>query len=475
MAGASGLKLTSPTLLLVGARLSNLFERWRRLSLARQFLAASCCVSIFAVLAIGIWVTKKIEQSALETSSSSLALYIGHFVSPHLQELVGRQALSEKAVAALDEVMQSAAPRMGVSAVKVWRRDGTVLYSSNRADIGRVFPPDETQLLAWQGSVSAEYNQLHSEESKAEHASGIALFEVYVPIREDGTDRIIAVAEFYQVAHQLEKQLRHAKWQSWVIAGLVAVTMISALSSIVADGSRTIKSQREALAERVVELATLLRENQSLYDLVERNSQQAAENNDRFLREIGSDIHDGPAQLLALALLRLGELNGKGPRRPAETIRGPLAQALKELRDISAGLVLPEIAAQTLEGALGVIVRYHEGRTQTRVDVDFCGLPDVVSPRLKNYLCRFVQETLTNASRHAGGKGQRVRAWSDGTTISVQVSDQGPGMAQSISDGTRLGLICLKDRINSLGGTVSIESDSGSGTTVTATVVTTAV
>jgi signal transduction histidine kinase len=93
-------------------------------------------------------------------------------------------------------------------------------------------------------------------------------------------------------------------------------------------------------------------------------------------------------------------------------------------------------------------------------------LPIHVPHFVKISLCRFIQEGLNNAFRHAAGKGQRVSAHLQGDLIVVEVADEGPGMSvqNEESDRVRLGLIGLWDRIESLGGSLQVKSRPGAGT-----------
>ena len=88
-----------------------------------------------------------------------------------------------------------------------------------------------------------------------------------------------------------------------------------------------------------------------------------------FLRRVSAELHDGPVQLLGFGLLRLDALRPlqqqpswldrrKGQSEPREapdefeTIRGALADALNEIRVISAGLAPPELVDLSLSEGL---------------------------------------------------------------------------------------------------------------------------
>ena len=67
--------------------------------------------------------------------------------------------------------------------------------------------------------------------------------------------------------------------------------------------------------------------------------------NEQALRRISADLHDGPGQALALALLRLDSLESPADARSTDfaTVHGAVRDALNEVRSISAGLRLPEL------------------------------------------------------------------------------------------------------------------------------------
>jgi signal transduction histidine kinase len=220
------------------------------------------------------------------------------------------------------------------------------------------------------------------------------------------------------------------------------------------------------LTQRISELSALLHQNKTLRDRVQRGAREATEENERFLRQIGSDLHDGPAQLVGLALLRFDTLQGASPDDDPALIRDALSDALNEIRNISAGLLLPEIQHRNLRDALSFTIREHERRTRTSVSFQCRELPASAPLYIKICLCRFVQEGLTNAFRHAAGKGQAVAAWSDGTTVTVEVSDEGPGIPEHHTPqrGMRLGLVGLRGRIESIGGTMTVNSHPRGGT-----------
>ncbi len=441
---------------------------WRDLNLVQRFALLALALSVLGTVALGAWVSKKIEQSAMGREASSAALYMGHFVSPLLQELASQDQLSPRSVAELDEVFKAASLRLRVQAMKIWSTDGRVLYSSNSSSAGEQFPIGGSLQRALDGRIASEFDS-PSIESETEHAGSGILLEIYAPMRSRRTGEILAVAEFYERGDELKADLTTAKVQSWVVTGAVLVLIVLAFSSLIRDGNRTIESQKQELTERIAELSESMEDTKELRDRIENGAKRVMEEHERFLRDVGSDLHDGPAQLISLALLRLDELNvDAGPT--SGVIRSTLRNALRDIRGISSGLVLPNLEGQKLHDCLRATVRDHELKTGTRVTFRLANLPESCPTYIKICLCRFVQEGLSNAFRHAGGRGQHVSVEGRGDEILAEVSDTGPGIVKKdVADSTsHMGLIGLRGRLESLRGTLAIESKASGGTTLTA-------
>jgi signal transduction histidine kinase len=140
------------------------------------------------------------------------------------------------------------------------------------------------------------------------------------------------------------------------------------------------------------------------------------------------------------------------------------------MRQLSAGLALPELANASIEQVLTRAAQQHEQHTGTPVDLTLARGLDVQAPdALSNCLYRFVQEGLTNAFRHAGARGQKVSASVRNGTLLVAVSDKGPGfLADTLKGEGKLGLWGLRSRIESVGGQLEISSKIGMGTCLSA-------
>ncbi len=160
------------------------------------------------------------------------------------------------------------------------------------------------------------------------------------------------------------------------MSALLLVVVVVVVVVVVGRGSRTINSQRSALAAQVAELTALQLQNEVLHRRAINAARQAVFVNENELRRIAADVHDGPLQDLGLALMMLdasplaqpapstadpGDVSNTGDVSAIGHVsdvcnagdslrraRTALQSALTDLRAICADLDLPDIADRTL-------------------------------------------------------------------------------------------------------------------------------
>jgi signal transduction histidine kinase len=397
------------------------------------------------------------------------------FIAPLSQELVAQDDLSPESRDRLTATLEQGAVAERILSVKIWKEGGYLAYASDPDLIGQRFEPTSSLIEAWSGRMISDFDDLDHAESEGERASGVPLVEVYNPIHSIKTGEIIAVAEFYQNAHELQNDLRSSRLSAWAVVAAVASLTFLTLFGIVRAGSQTIQRQHGELRDRIDEVTRVSNQNDLLRQRIQGASERAAALNEQLLRRIGAELHDGPAQALALANLRIASLNGGSPSTDRDNevreIHNALESALTDIRGLARGLVLPELEGLSIPQVIHRAADAHAARSQTDVALegrDEIGLERAVG--LPHLICiyRFVQEGLTNAWRHAAGNGQIVTWNQDGDDLLVTVCDEGPGFEPEKALGRgRLGLEGLRERVQSAGGEFHVHSRSGHGTCLT--------
>jgi signal transduction histidine kinase len=178
------------------------------------------------------------------------------------------------------------------------------------------------------------------------------------------------------------------------------------------------------------------------------------------MRRIGSDLHDGPAQTLALALLRIDELEG------AEVVSDAVSSALGDLRLIASGLRSPAFDPLSPRDVVERAVREHERRTGATVSVSAADAPADAPVVTKIGLYRVLQEALSNATRHAGAAPIEVELTRAGDGVRLEVRDRGPGFDPLAVRPGALGIAGMRERAELLGGTFDVGPRDAGGTVV---------
>lgn len=456
---------------------------WRRpwfevggLSMARRYLLLSLVVVVVGGGIVAYVLGQLIETSAVNRITSVTALYVESFVVPELQSLQTSPVLTTAEIASLQRLLNDASLGQKIVSIRVWSTDGRIVYSPLPELIGRQFEMSSERSDSARGAVIGGISDLTDAENIYERQHWSHLIEIYLPVRATGTSKIIAVAELYQLPDELEAEVNRDRLIAWGLVAGATILAYLALARVVRQGSETILRQEGELRERVSELSTLLEQNARLHDRVSQAAARTTALTEQERRRIGSDLHDGPTQTLAFAMLRLdaveGRLDAAGHAGDSDlrSVRGALQEAMTDMRGIAAGLDTPELELARPAEIIRRAVAEHERRAGSQATVDVSGIPDHAALATKIALYRILSEALSNAARHGGGAGVEVRVTAAGAgDLVVEVRDKGPGFDARRKPGRgHLGLSGMRERTELLGGRFELESSPGAGTTVRA-------
>ncbi len=445
------------------------------LTLARQYMFVSLLVMLAGMVMIGIWISQQIETAVTNRTAAVTALYVDSYISPHLQGLAQNDTLDTVDIQALERLLVDTSLGQQIVSFKIWSPNGTILYSPNPDLIGQQFAIEGELAQAMNGDVVTEVSSLDKEEQAFERQYWDTLIETYAPARAAGNDNILAVSEFYQTSDGLAAEIRTAQIRSWLLVSAVMTAVYLLLAGLVGRASRTIVTQQSQLQQNVTQLHALLEQNQQLHGRIRRAAARTTALNEQHLRRISADLHDGPAQDLALALLRIESLaDAFDQTQPAvkqdfHTVHVAIASAMQELRTISAGLRLPEINTISLPETIHRAISDFEHKTRRDVVITLGNLPEAAPLPVKITLYRVLKESLANSYRHAGKQEQAVHVYIERDELHAEISDTGQGFElDDVVGNGRLGLSGMRERVELLGGQFEVNSAPGYGTTIRA-------
>jgi signal transduction histidine kinase len=183
---------------------------------------------------------------------------------------------------------------------------------------------------------------------------------------------------------------------------------------------------------------------------------------DESRRRIERDLHDGIQQRLVALVLKLRMIESNLSPETSD-LRGELAtldsgllEAVEELRELSRG-IHPAILSK---GGLGPALRALSRRSAVPIDLDV-NVDDRLPETVEAAAYYVAAEALTNSAKYANASFVELSASVRNGHLFVQVRDDGSGGADP-SRGS--GLIGLTDRVEAVGGTLTVASPRGHGT-----------
>lgn len=209
---------------------------------------------------------------------------------------------------------------------------------------------------------------------------------------------------------------------------------------------------------------------QRLQDL----SRQLVEAQETERRAVARELHDEIGQLLTGLKLTLEMGKNEGPEALVQNLREAdeiVSELLQRTRDMSLDLRPAMLDDLGLHPAVNWLVERYRGQTGVEVHIEADAIRGVRFPQeVETGAYRLIQEGLTNIARHAQVDWAQVSVGIEDGILRVRIADKGAGFdpGRVFSQSATSGLTGMRERVNLLGGSLSIESAPGKGTVLEA-------
>jgi PAS domain S-box-containing protein len=220
------------------------------------------------------------------------------------------------------------------------------------------------------------------------------------------------------------------------------------------------------------ELAERTRAEAEIVGLTRRLIGAQEEERTRIARELHDDLSQQIAALgIALSLIRHQISTERAEaREQVERVYQRLVQIGASIRQLSHHLHPAVLEHAGLAPALEAYCAEFETLAGVKAEIQTDGHFDDVPENVSLAIFRITQEALQNVSKHSGTKKAAIRLARRDPEVLLQISDNGIGFHAAEAQRPSLGLISMRERAKLLGGTLSIESAPGLGTTLTVTI-----
>jgi signal transduction histidine kinase len=421
-----------------------------------QFAAAGVVALVVVAWATTIASRRVGEREAISDARSTTVARAEGVVTRALSDDI--LTADPEAVAAVGRAVEQGVLDPSLVRVKVWARDGTILYSDEPRLVGAqyVLGADQARSLDT-GAIEAEVSDLSKPENRFERPFG-RLLEVYLPVYTPSGEPVLFEAYYrYDAVSDAGTSL----WRAFAPITLGALVVLQLVQVPLAW------SLARRLRQRVEERERLLQHALDAYD-VER-------------RQIAADLHDGVVQDLAgvayaLSAAARSSRAEHATAAPADGARGDevlesaaetVRSSITALRTLLVDLYPPNLESEGFESALDDLAAGARARGLT-VEVDTADLDGALPPPVAQLLYRVAQEGLRNVVRHAGAASAHVRVARGDSSARLEISDDGRGYdpeeaRQRAADG-HVGLRGLGSLVEDAGGTLAVTTRPGGGT-----------
>jgi two-component system, NarL family, nitrate/nitrite sensor histidine kinase NarX len=193
---------------------------------------------------------------------------------------------------------------------------------------------------------------------------------------------------------------------------------------------------------------------------------------------LARELHDSLAQSLSYLKIQAARLEAalRDPHASAERnlpapaeilseIREGIGSAYRQLRELLTTFRL-RIDGRGLANALAETAEEFRRRGDIAISLDDRLPPGRLSPNEEVHVMQIIREALSNVVRHAEARHCRIQLDSAGEEIQVSIADDGKGLDGSFPDRGHYGLTIMRERAQTLGGGLQIESKPEEGTRV---------
>jgi signal transduction histidine kinase len=212
--------------------------------------------------------------------------------------------------------------------------------------------------------------------------------------------------------------------------------------------------------------AGLVLRNVRLIEDLRASRQRLVAAQDEERRRIERNIHDGAQQQLVALAVQLKLVRQMLDRDPAtvgpmvDGLQAAATTALEDLRDLARGIYPPLLADKGLAAALDSQAR--KAAVPVSVSADAVGrYPQEIEAAV--YFCSL--EALNNVAKYAGSSAAEVHLAQENGHLTFTVHDDGAGFDPETT-GYGTGLHGMADRLDAIGGDLTVDSAPGRGTTI---------
>jgi len=216
-----------------------------RLSLLSRFTLISFCVTFLIIAALAWGLENALESDILQEVAENTAGQASNILDENLTPADLRDSLQGARYEQVDTLIHNTLLSSNIVRIKIWNRNGLLVYSDDQNLVGQTFPISAELQAALDGQLTTEISLADEDENASEHALYEKLFEIYVPLQLADSAEILGVYEVYYALSNLEPRLTRIRFLVWDGMATGFLLLYGVLSFLISKASRDL-TQRDA-------------------------------------------------------------------------------------------------------------------------------------------------------------------------------------------------------------------------------------
>jgi chemotaxis methyl-accepting protein methylase/signal transduction histidine kinase len=302
-----------------------------------------------------------------------------------------------------------------------------------------------------------------------------------VPLKNDEGETVGAINCFYDITERkrAETALGIAQSQLSKHVGKLEVLVLARTAKLREANTRLMTSNRDNRKGKE-EYQSLFGESLVMQEKLRHLTRQIISAQEEERKKISRELHDEVVQTLIGINIELTSLKESGAagdvamQGKIDTIQRLVESSVNAVHGFARGLRPSVLDDLGLIPALHAICKGLKAKKKLNIQMTAFGGVEDLNNAGRTVLFRIAQEALANVSRHANASQVRVSIAKAGESIRMEVSDNGKSFSADRmlldKNPKRLGLIGMRERVEMIGGILTIKSSAGKGTTVRAEV-----
>ena len=216
-----------------------------KLSLLAKFSLVSFFILAAIAIALALGIQRHLEKMALQQKAENAAEQVATLLTPNLRLAEMEGSLDPVRYGQIDALIRQNILSKHIVRIKIWNRNGIVVYSDKKDLVGRRFPVEEELREALDGKMAMKISNLEKEENVFERGLYNRLMEIYVPLQPIDSPQVAGAYEIYHDLSALEPHLADMHRFVWSRIVLGFVILYGSLFWLVHKASRELIRRSE--------------------------------------------------------------------------------------------------------------------------------------------------------------------------------------------------------------------------------------